>query len=121
MSYNKYFKLSILLFAFFILGCENKQNKIDTSGNITPKVEKSIIVYGSESCDHCVDFRKKADSLKIKYTFKDAEANEAYYNELVNKIQQAGIPGYISFPVIDLDGKIYIRPEFHEFLKLLED
>ena len=59
------------------------------------------------------------DSVKLKYEFKDAEANSNYYNELVLKIQQANYKGYVEFPVLDVDGKIYVRPEFTEFLKLL--
>jgi glutaredoxin len=103
-----------------LVACENKQKSIDTSGNITHIVPKNIIVYGSESCDHCLEFRQKADSLKIKYLFKDCEADERNYNELAMKIQQANYPGYISFPVVDINGKIYIRPEFDQFLKLIE-
>ncbi len=101
--------------------CDSKKEKIDTSANITPTIEKKIVVYGSENCDHCIEFRNKADSLKIKYVFKDAEKNEAYYNELVQKIQAAGIPGYISFPVVEIDEKLYIRPEFNKFLSLISN
>jgi len=100
--------------------CQPKKDKIDTSENVTPVVKKSITIYGSENCDHCLEFRHKADSLKIKYQFKDAEASEANYNELVLKIQQAGIPGYISFPVIEIDDELYIRPKFENFLRVLE-
>jgi glutaredoxin len=108
---------TITIFSF----CDSKKEKIDTSANITPIIEKEIIIYGSENCDHCIEFRDKADSLKIKYVFKDAEKNEAYYNELVQKIQGAGIPGYISFPVVEIDEKLYIRPEFNKFLSLISD
>jgi len=116
--------LSVLLFistiAIFSF-CDSKKEKIDTSDNITPIIEKKITIYGSENCDHCIEFREKADSLKIKYVFKDAEKHEAYYNELVRKIQAAGIPGYISFPVIEIDEKLYIRPEFNKFLSLISN
>ena len=116
---TKIFFLAAII-AFYTL-CQGKQNRIDTSGNITPHVVKNITVYGSENCDHCLEFRQKADSLKIKYAFKDAEANEANYNELVRKIQQTGVPGYISFPVVEINEKLYIRPEFEEFLRLIAE
>jgi glutaredoxin 3 len=108
------------IFILLLFACENKQKSIDTSGIKTKAATKSIIFYGSENCDHCMEFRQKADSLKIKYTFKDCEADERNYNELALKIQQANLPGYISFPVVEINGKLYIRPEFDQFLKLIE-
>lgn len=114
------FALLLIILSIFTL-CQTKKGRIDTSSNLTPVIAKNITIYGSENCDHCLEFREKADSLNIKYAFKDAEANEAYYNELVRKIQQAGIPGYISFPVIEIDQKLYIRPEFSEFLNLIAE
>lgn len=105
----------------FVLSCETNRKSIDTSGNMTPKVTKNITVYGSEDCDHCIEFRNKMDSAKIKYEFKDAEANEKYYNELLLKIQQANFKGYVAFPVVDINDKIYVRPEFSEFLKILDE
>jgi hypothetical protein len=55
----------------------------------------------------------------VKYIFKDVEANEQYYNELVQKIQLANYKGYVSFPVLDIDGKLYVKPEFDEFMKII--
>lgn len=102
-----------------LIACENRQKAIDTSGSKTQAAPKSIIVYGSENCDHCLEFRQKADSLKIKYLFKDCEADERNYNELALKIQQANFPGYVSFPVVEINGKLYVRPEFDQFLELI--
>ena len=118
---NKFIYNSFLtaILIILLIACENRQKAIDTSGSKTQPAPKSIIVYGSESCDHCMEFRQKADSLKIKYLFKDCEADERNYNELALKIQQANLPGYISFPVVDINGKLYIRPEFDQFLKLI--
>jgi glutaredoxin len=117
LLYNSFL---IAIFIIQLFACDNKQKTIDTSGSKTQAAPKSIIVYGSESCDHCLEFRHKADSLNIKYLFKDCEADERNYNELALKIQQANLPGYISFPVIEINGKLYLRPEFDQFLKLIE-
>ncbi len=107
----------IIIFIFSLLqGCNTKRKNIDTSGNITPVVQKTIIVYGSESCDHCIDFRKKLDSVKLKYTFHDVEADERYFSEMMRKIQAANYKGYIGFPVIDVEGNVYIRPDFRRFM-----
>lgn len=109
----------ILILTFMFFHCENKRKSIDTSANITPQVQKHVTIYGSENCDHCIEFRNKMDSAKLKYEFKDAEANEKYYQELLMKIQQANYKGYVSFPVIDINDRIFVRPEFSEFLKIL--
>ncbi len=101
--------------------CENKKTNIDTSGNLTPVVEKIITVYGSKNCDHCNDFRNKLDSANLKYEFKDAEANEQYYKELLLKIQQANFKGYVSFPVLEIDNKIYVKPSFEEFMSIISE
>lgn len=119
----KFFYTQILLVFFvgmLIVSCDTKKKSIDTTGNLSPKVEKNIIIYGSESCDHCIIFRQKIDSLNIKYDFRDAEADEKYYNELMFKIQQAKYTDYIGFPVIDIDGKLLVRPELDVFLEALE-
>lgn len=110
-------------FAFIILffSCESKRKNIDTSGNTTPEIEKIVTIYGSENCDHCIDFRIKMDSAKFKYEFKDAEANEKNYQELLLKIQQANFNGYVSFPVIEINGEIYVRPEFSDIYKIISD
>ena len=111
----------LLLLMVPIASCESKVKKaIDTSKNITPKMEHDITIYGSENCDHCIAFRKSIDSVSVKYVFKDVEANEQYYNELVQKIQQAQYSSYVSFPVLDIDGKLYVRPKFDEFMKVIE-
>jgi glutaredoxin len=116
----KLFYTQILLLFFvgiLAINCESKKKSIDTTGNLTPKVDKTIIIYGSQSCDHCITFRQKIDSLNIKYDFRDAEANENYYNELMFKIQQARYTDYIAFPVVDIEGKLMVRPELDVFLK----
>ena len=108
-----------ILFIIVLFNCETKKKSIDTSKNIKPKVEHSITVFGSENCDHCIAFRKSVDSVAVKYVFKDVEANEQYYNELVQKIQLANYKGYVSFPVLDIDGKLYVKPEFDEFMEII--
>lgn len=115
--------LSIIVLVITILllaSCESKKKRIDTSGNITPKVTHSVIIYGSENCDHCIEFRQKMDSARLAYEFKDAEASDRNYQELLLKIQQANFKGYVSFPVLDIDGDIYVRPNFADVVRMLE-
>ncbi len=109
----------VLICLWLICSCDIKPKQIDTSNNVTPQIEKKITVFGSENCDHCIEFRAKMDSLNISYVFKDAEASEEYYQELLFKIQRANFKGYVAFPVIEIDDKIYVKPEFNEVLALL--
>lgn len=119
MKYSFKKLLFIIVSIVVVIACESKRKSIDTSGNTTPKVAKEITIYGSENCDHCIEFREKLDSLNLTYAFKDAEANEKFYQELLLKIQQANFKGYVSFPVLEINDKIYVKPEFSEFLQVL--
>lgn len=111
--------LTLLILAY-IISCDTKKKQIDTSANITPATVHEVTIYGSENCDHCLEFRHKMDSAKFTYEFKDAEASEQYYYELLKKIQLAKFDGYVSFPVLDIDGEIYVKPDFNDIVKLLE-
>jgi glutaredoxin len=115
-------RLIILLLALMSWQCSRIQKEESAAANTIsenkPKVH-DIVVYGSMTCDHCIEFLKKADSIAVKYTFRDVESNTNYYNELVQKIQQANYQGYVSFPVIEVDGKIHVNPEFAQFQKLI--
>lgn len=102
-----------------MFSCDAKRKNIDTSGNTTMKVQKEVIIYGSENCDHCIEFREEMNAANFKYSFKDAEASEQVYQELLLKIQQANYKGYVSFPVLDIDGKIYVKPEFSTIKAIL--
>lgn len=110
--------LLVTSIAFIAVVCNSKKDSIDTSNNTVPEAQKELIIYGSENCDHCLEFRQKIDSMKIDYVFKDAEANENYYNELAAKINRANLQGYIAFPVIEIDGRLMVRPEFDNFLSV---
>jgi len=111
-------KLIPILLAFLVLF--NMQcSKSPKEQTAESKKTHEIVIYGSMTCDHCIDFLKSADSISVKYTFKDVETNDAYYNELVKKIQDANYQGYVSFPVIEVDGSIHVNPEFKAFQALI--
>jgi len=116
----------ILLFSMLMLSFVSYQCGKAPKEGASTQVEESvatkpheIVIYGSKTCDHCIAFLKKADSLSVKYSFKDVETNTEYYNELVKKIQDANFPDYVSFPVIEVDGSIHVNPEFQEFQALI--
>ena len=92
-------------------GPENNQSSI--------KQTKEIIVYGSNNCDHCVDFKAQLDSIGFAYDFRDVEFDDAMNNELYRKVQEANIMGRINYPVIDIEGKIMVAPTLNEVIGLM--
>jgi glutaredoxin len=82
-----------------------------------PKNE--IIVYGSKNCIHCIKFLSSLDSAGIKYKFRDVEQDKNLFNEMYQKIQKANIKGFISYPVLDIEGKILVNPDFKQFTGFL--
>jgi len=105
--------LFIIAVFFLSIGCSNQENTNES------EQQTSIIIYGSNSCDHCIDFKAKLDSHQLKYTFHDVEQNEAMANEMLAKTRAINYDGYISFPVVDVGGKLLVNPEVNEVLKLL--
>jgi len=80
---------------------------------------KLIIVYGSNNCDHCLDFKAQLDSIGFSYDFRDVEFNDAMNREMYYKVQRARIVGRINYPVIDVEGKIMVAPKLSEVIGLM--
>ena len=85
----------------------------------TLKQTKQIIVYGSDNCEHCVNFKTKLDSVGFSYDFRDVEFNEAMNNEMFRKVRASGVQGGFRYPVVDVEGKILIAPELQAVLDLM--
>ncbi len=89
---------------------ENKENSASTQA----QSQKNIVVYGSDECSHCVDFKKQLDSAGYEYTFYDVEKDQSKGDEMLLKVQQTGFRGNISFPVIVVDGAVKVAPSFQD-------
>ena len=85
------------------------------------KQTKDIIVYGSDNCDHCVEFKAKLDSVGFEYDFRDVEFDQMMAHEMTYKVRRSGVSGGFSYPVIDVEGKILVAPELEEVLQLMQD
>ena len=117
-------KYLFFLFCLFLLtACtENKREKQapgSAHGGIENKskpqgVQKNIIVYGSMECSHCHEFRRKLESRGISYEFRDVDENDAYFIELQNLIGSINYKGYVSYPVVKIEGEVYINPDFRD-------
>jgi glutaredoxin len=78
----------------------------------------SILVYGRKSCGFTQTMRQNLDKNKYHYTYYDVDKNKAKLSEMWGKIHR-GCPSCTStkLPVMDLNGKVLIRPSFEEVKK----
>jgi glutaredoxin len=110
--------LVITLTSFFALqGCmvdnQEKQAGAETAASeANAEPQKTILVYGSDECSHCVDFKAQLDSAGLEYTFYDVEKDQSKGEEMMLKVQRTGFQGYVRFPVVEVDGKIVVAPRF---------
>ncbi len=79
-----------------------------------------LIVYGSRSCSHCIHFISQMDSAGVKYDFRAVDKDTAMFHEMMIKIHKADIKGYISYPVVDVNGTILVHPPIGELMKYLK-
>lgn len=70
-----------------------------------PEQASKLIIYGSNTCDHCINLKKALDSANTQYQFYDIDVDEAKEKEMVGKLQKFKIRGNISLPVVDVYGK----------------
>jgi glutaredoxin len=92
-----------------------------SSGKKQNTEQKSvIIVYGSEHCNHCHDFREWLKDNDLKYTFHDVTADMAAKKEMMKKVKNAKIGKRVLYPVVDIDGRILSRPAHKTVQALLK-
>jgi len=108
---------------FLLIACTESKREKKESGNKTGEIEnkskprgpqKKIIVYGSMECNHCHEFRRKLESKGISYEFRDVDNNDVYFIELQDLIRSINYKGYVNYPVIDIEGEVYVDPDFGE-------
>jgi glutaredoxin len=85
---------------------------------VSPAHAYSILVYGRKGCGFTQIMRQNLDKNKYHYTYYDVDKNKAKSSEMWGKIHR-GCPSCSStrLPVLDLNGKILIRPSFEEVKK----
>jgi glutaredoxin 3 len=112
---------NILLFCFFltaiftteVFGQENNQNS---------NKSKSIIVYGSVECHHCIETKAYLKEKKLPFVFYDIDKNPEALNEMLTKLREAKIStSNLGIPVVDKKGVLFSNNgDFQEFSKKLE-
>jgi glutaredoxin len=115
--------LFIIAGIFLLIACSESKREKQESGNASGEIEnkskskgqqKKIIVYGSMECNHCHEFRRKLESKGISYEFRDVDENDAYFIELQNLIRSINFKGYVSYPVINIEGEVFVNPDFRD-------
>lgn len=83
-------------------------------------IEKTdILIYGREGCFNCKAMKRNLDAEKIPYTFYDVDIDDTKNSEMWKKVYTISKSGSVTFPVMDIGGKILICPGFEEVKKLL--
>ena len=108
--------LIILILGIFSCTANNTDNREATKEKT---VAEEVIVYGSNSCDHCIDFKAKLDNAGIDYVFHDVEQNQQLADEMVAAVQSINYQGYIAFPVVVVDTQVFVNPPFADVLKVI--
>jgi glutaredoxin len=107
--------LFLILFQF----CSSSTESSKTTGKAVVE-PPTIAIYGSNTCDHCVDFKAKLDSIGLKYSFNDVEVNEDQALVMMQLVRNANYQGRINFPVVFVnDSKLLVAPDFEDFMDQL--
>lgn len=114
----KYLGFGILI--FILTECTSKQVIPFNFTHPEPMTTKKILFYGSSSCGHCQYFSQNMQKEKIPFQFFDVRKDKSKNTEMWDKVYQVEKnPTSISFPVMDIDGKILVSPSYEDFKKAL--
>jgi glutaredoxin len=107
-------KISIIFLFFFGL--------INHSIMAQEVTTKTIVIYGSDECHHCIETKAFLKEKKIEFVFYDIDKNPVALQEMLLKLRQANIStSNLGIPVVDKNGKLFSNVgDFQEFLKKLE-
>jgi glutaredoxin len=110
--------IAILLFSIFI--------QFTSYGQTTHQkttTNKTIIVYGSPDCHHCIDTKKFLTDNNINFVFCDIDHDKTAVQEMLSKLKAAKIStSNLGIPVIDKYGEIFQnKGNFDDFLKKIKE
>ena len=80
---------------------------------------KTIIVYGSDTCHYCIDTKTYLKEKKVNFIYFDVDVNIEKQQEMLVKLQKANISiETLTLPVIDKKGELFTNgDDFDAFLK----
>ena len=110
--------LTLIFGSIIFNGCTTKTES-GSDRAIDRSAQAQLVIYGSNSCGHCIDFKAKLDSLNISYTFNDVEQNKALADEMLEVVHAANHYDYIEFPVVAIGKQVFINPPLDQVLNAL--
>lgn len=96
--------------------------QIGLSQEYKPKSEqKTILIYGSDTCHYCIDTKKYAVEHQLKFIYFDIDKDEKALKEMLTKLRQNNIStSNLNLPVVDKNGLVFTNEvDFNSFLKKL--
>ena len=113
--------LTIILNGTLVQCSSAPENNSTNEKIVTEVIQKSIVVYGSHQCPHCVNFKAKLDSIGLEYTFYDVDVSDQYALEMVARVKASGHTEGISIPVVVVnDQQLFIAPHISKVLAALD-
>lgn len=106
------------LIAFFKCDVYAQNTTISVAKNEKP----TLILYGSDVCDHCIATQKYLKDNNIEFKFYDIDKNPEALKEMLTKLRNAKMStNNLGIPVVDKDGMLFTNVGvFEEFLEKLK-
>lgn len=82
-----------------------------------------LVVYGSDTCHHCIDTKLFLKNNSINFVFYDIDKDPVALREMLAKLKEANIStANLGIPVVDKQGQFIINNgNFEDFLNKLKD
>lgn len=77
--------------------------------------QDAIIIYGNHQCGLCQALMAELDENNMDYAFYDVRQNREHNREMWRKLSEE-YPDIqrVGYPVVDVNGQIFIRPSLEE-------
>lgn len=95
---------------------QSPQQSTTAQANASPASESVLVIYGGNTCPITQQYIKELKAAKVDYTLKDL-SNPAIMNEISTKLTAQGFNGATQSPVVELNGKLMVRPALSTLLK----
>ena len=122
--FQKFFKMKlkkIICILFLLVGistlvAQEKPKKSEPKSTV-------LVVYGSDSCHHCIDTKLFLKNNSINFVFYDIDKDPVALREMLAKLKEANIStANLGIPVVDKQGQFIINNgNFEDFLNKLKD
>jgi glutaredoxin len=116
MSVKKIICILLFLIGLPVVSAQEKTKQKEPKSTV-------LIVYGSDSCHHCIDTKLFLKNNSINFVFYDIDKDPVALKEMLAKLKEANIStANLGIPVVDKQGQFIINNgNFEDFLNKLKD